>query len=75
MTLKEQFEAMDRMPIIEINAADYIGGDDDYIIFNISADDKGLYADNISVEWDNIFSLDEHLQSLYELIIEDVINA
>lgn len=75
MTLKEQFNNIDRMPIIEINTADYIGGEDNYIIFNISADDTGLYADNIFVEWDNIFSLDEHLQSLYELIIEDVING
>lgn len=65
MTLKEQFEAMDRMPIIEINTADYIGG----------ADDTGLRTNNIFVEWDNIFSLDEHLQSLHELIIEDVING
>lgn len=75
MTLKEQFEAMDRMPIIEINMADYIGGEDDYIIFDIWADDTGLRTNNIFVEWDNIFSLDEHLQSLYELIIEDVING
>lgn len=75
MTLKEQFEAMDRMPIIEINMADYIGGEDDYIIFDISADDTGLRTNNIFVEWDNIFSLDEHLQSLYNLIIEDVLNA
>ena len=75
MTLKEQFEAMDKMPIIEINMADYIGGEDDYIVFNISADDTGLRTNNIFVEWDNIFSLDEHLQSLYELIIEDVING
>ena len=75
MTLQEQFNNIDRMPIIEINTADYIGDDDDYIAFNISADDKGLRTNNIFVEWDNIFRLDEHLQSLYELIIEDVING
>lgn len=75
MTLQEQFNNIDRMPIIEINTADYIGGEDDYIVFNISADDTGLHTNNISVEWDEVFSLDEHLQSLYNLIIKDVLNA
>ncbi len=72
LDLLEQFEKMQKMPIIEINKADYIGGDDDYEIYNITADIKGLYTGSFFVEWDVVFSLDEHLQALMELIIQDL---
>lgn len=72
LDLLEQFENMQKMPIIEINKADYIGGDDDYEIYNITADKKGLYTGSFFVEWDVVFSLDEHLQALMELITQDL---
>ena len=72
LDLLEQFNNMQKMPIIEINKADYNGGDDDYEIYNITADKKGLYAGSLFVGWDVTFSLDEHLQTLMELIIQDL---
>jgi len=47
----------------------------EFYIYNIVADDIGLSADgtDCSIEWDDTFSLDEHLQSLYELCYEDIL--
>ena len=70
LQLKEQFEQIDKMPIFEIETTD------GYEIYNINATDYGLYTqgingDGIGVEWDDVFSLDEHLQELYEKCYED----
>jgi hypothetical protein len=74
MTLLEQFQNMKHDPIIEINWKDYNGElDDDWEIFTIQADEHGVYTivDDglIVVQWDDIFSLDEHLQELYTDIL------
>jgi len=45
-------------------------------IYQIYADNEGLYTygENMAilrVEWDDTFSLDEHLQDLYTLVVEE----
>ena len=74
--LLREFSEMKNLPIIEVNRADFLElEDDDYVVYNILANEKGLYADGgIFIEWDECFSLDEHLQEVYELIINQIIN-
>ena len=73
--LLEQFNNMKKMPIIEINWADYLElEDDEWEIFYIQANNNGLYCNDMKIEWDNSFSLDEHLALLYEKIIENKLN-
>lgn len=72
-TLLEQFNEVNKMPIFEINLKDYgLSDNDDYIYTNITANECVLECDSIGVEWDNNFSLDEHLQYLFELWIEEL---
>ena len=70
--LLQEFKSMRAMPIMEIEGE----------VYHIDANELGLYAGGITnvgfyayeglfIEWDGVFSLDEHLQALYELIMED----
>jgi hypothetical protein len=73
--LLEQFQNMSKLPLFEINWKDYDSrGEDDYEVFNIQADEHGIYVivdgGIVVIEWDDTFSLDEHLQELYNKIIE-----
>lgn len=68
-TLQEQFENITKMRLFEIETSTQ----GDYEIFEISADDTGLCSGSLFVEWDNVFSLDAHLQALYEICIYDMI--
>ena len=74
--LLEQFNNMKKMPIIEINWADYFElENDDWEMFEIRADNDGLYCNDIKINWDDIYSLEEHLQLLFDKITENkVIN-
>lgn len=67
MTLLEQFNTMQALPIFEIEVM--VGDFQDYII---EADKHGLsilYTDVIH-EWDNDLSLDENLNILYDILID-----
>ena len=65
-----EFQAMDRMPIFEIEHRE------EYYIYNIVADTVGIHTTSglqlLQIEWDDTFSLDEHLESLYELCHNDI---
>ena len=69
--LLQEFKSMRAMPIMEIEGE----------VYHIEADEAGLYAGGVTnvgfhayeglfILWDDVFSLDEHLQALYELIRE-----
>jgi hypothetical protein len=74
-TLFEQFEEMRNNPIIEINLKDYgLSEEDEYLIYNITANEEFLMSDNISLYWDEYLSLDENLQYLFNCIIERLYN-
>jgi len=74
-TLLDQFRNMDKLALFEINWSDY-GLNDEWEIFTIQANEAGLFTNGYPmVEWDNTFSLDEHLQELFEIILEDKLNA
>ena len=69
-TLQEQFENITLMRLFEIETST----PGEYEIFEISADHTGIYSGSLRVNYDDIFSLDEHLQALYELCIDDMID-
>jgi hypothetical protein len=74
-TLLEQFNEMEKYPIIEINLADYgLSEEDEYIIYNVTANDEFLMTDNIKLFWDEDYSIDENLQYLFDCIIERLLN-
>lgn len=74
--LLREFNEMKNLPTIEVNRADFLElKDDDYVVYNLYADEKGLYSyGGIFIEWDECFSLYEHLQYVYELIINQIIS-
>ena len=72
-TLLEQFNEMNKMSIFEINLQDYgLSDNEDYTYTHIMANECGLRCEGVDVEWDNNFSLNEHLQELFELWIEEL---
>lgn len=75
MTLYEQFQAMDKIPLFEINLGDVLYAEDDWEIYEIYADEKGIWTVGAYIGWDDFFTLDQHLESLYELTIEDIIKS
>ncbi len=68
--LINEFNSMDKQPIFEIEI------DSEYYIYYIQATNKGLEAGGcsntgfssygLSIEWEDDYSLDYHLQELYE---------
>ena len=71
--LLQEFQNMHKMPIFEIQ--DETTGEWDY--WTIYANEAGLrlIGTDIFVQWDDCFSLDEHLESLYEKLMEGQING
>ena len=77
--LLQEFKEMKKLPLFEIEI-EAEGFDSEFFIYHIEADEKGIYAGGcsnsgfhpygISVAWDECFSLDEHLEALYELCYE-----
>jgi len=76
--LLEEFNAMDKQAMFEIESNNNEG---EYGVFYINATKEGLEAGSCSnsgfgslgieiVEWDDCFSLDEHLQELYEICLD-----
>jgi len=75
--LLQEFKEMRALPLFELCYEDYgIKSDDEYELYTIEADTEGLSTTGLHevlrVDWDDTFSLDEHLQALYELCIEDM---
>jgi len=71
--LLTQFEAMKAMPMFEIRYDDYgieCEDGDEYTYTYISADEDGVWCMDVYLSWDEYFSLDEHLQTLFEMYIE-----
>ena len=77
--LLEEFNNMSLIPMFEIEI------DDEYYVYYINATDEGLELGGASntgfmsyglelVEWDDCFSLDEHLHTLYEVAYNDAMN-
>lgn len=85
--IKQLFEDMNAQPIFEINLAEYIEtlDQDEYTYCYINYDEEtnmlqyggvanaGFYCE-YEIEYDKYFSIDENLQSLFELFIENTIN-
>lgn len=76
-TLLEQFNNMDRMPIIEVNLKDYnLSDEDEWTYYTLQADEKGIYTicegGLLVTEWDEDCSLDLHIESLYYDIMSDL---
>jgi len=72
--LLTEFNNITKMRMFEIEV------EDEYATYDIQANEKGLYTqgygDNeLLVEWDDCFSLDEHLQDLYALCWTDANEA
>ena len=69
----QQFGNMKSLPIFEINWKDYSNlEEDDYEIFYVHSSDEGIWVNGYGmVEWDDCFSLDEHLSKLFDNIIEE----
>jgi hypothetical protein len=63
----EQFNNIDNMPIIE-----YEYEPNEFDVFYIDVDSRGIYVigSNLRIDWDYVFTLDEHLQELYEQIAQ-----
>lgn len=85
MTLKQQFEQSQALKYFEINLANYMDLDnDEYYLFHMNATDThfeaggvtnaGFYSLGIEEEFDEDFTLDMHLESLYEKCVEWAIN-
>jgi len=75
--LKTECDNITKMMMFEINYKDYgMRADDEYEVYNINCTNEGLNCTGvngfISIEWDNIFSLDEHLQELFDLCLQDM---
>ena len=84
--LLQEFKEMKCMPIFEINIMAYLYPENleieaEYYVFHLSADDKGVYAggctnwgfyayDGLFEEWDECYSLDEHLFLLHNNCVE-----
>ena len=85
MTLLQEFENISQLRIFEINIAEYLsmdlGVEEEYYVFHLNADKKGIYAGGCTncgfkpykglfVDWDECYSLDEHLSFLYDKCVE-----
>jgi len=69
-TLLKQFNAIEKMKLFEIEI------ESEFYLYDIEANEKGLFCSSyksgaLSVDWDAVFSLDEHLGVLYELCLYD----
>ena len=81
LDLKKEFEGMNAYPLFEI---EHKG---EYHVFDINCTEQGLEAgsicnigflhvdkENLTVPWDECFSLDGHLEELYEACVDYLYN-
>jgi hypothetical protein len=72
--LINQFNNITLMRVFEIEV------NDNYALYDIKCNDKCLYTVGygtkaLKVDWDDCFSLDEHLQDLYDKCYSEAIEA
>lgn len=65
--LLKEFKEMDRLPIFEIK------NDGQWHVVDVIADEQGLYAHGVTVEWDEDFPLDIHLEWLFDKVVKEII--
>ena len=89
-TLIEQFNEIQKIKIFEIEVKNLLTGENEFFTFEIKIDEKNLYCYSepmteeesksnkikiISIELDDNFDIDAHLQDLYSNCIEEIINS
>jgi hypothetical protein len=76
-TITTEFNTMNRIPMFEIEVLNTIDNEIEYITYNIAIEGDKLVCQytSIEIEIDEDFSLDEHLQELYNECIEDICNT
>lgn len=79
-TIAEQFEQLDRIKIFEIEVINKNTGESEYLIFEISIDKDSNIMRAVGefvayIDIDNDFSLDEHLNYLYDEVMQQIINS
>ena len=77
-TIAQQFEQLDKMKIFEIEVINNNTGESEYLIFYISIEDNIMWAVGefvAYIEVDNDFSLDKHLNYLYDEVMQQIINS
>ena len=89
-TLIQQFNEIKKIKIFEIQVKNLLTEENEFLTFEIYIDDKNLYCHSvpmteaeeksekikiISVELDDNFNIDAHLEELYSNCIEEIINS
>ena len=89
-SIKKEFQKCDKLKMFEIEVIEKETNSTDFILFEISIEQNNFIAHHIpltkeqqnsnkiafvSIEIDDVFSLDEHLQSLYESCFEAIIGS
>ena len=77
-TIAEQFEQIEKMRVFEIEVTNKNTGENEYLIFYISIDNGVMWAVGefvAYIEVDNDFSLDKHLNYLYDEVMQQIINS
>ena len=75
MDILEEFNNMDKFPIFEVAILDE-NNEVDYLIFNIECSTTTLEitTEKVKIDIDDTFSLDEHLQYLYDSLLEHLMS-
>ena len=77
LELMQEFENIQYQKMFEINIVEDFEAEPEYYLFHLDIDEKGIYAGSVTncgfyainglfVEWDEYYSLDEHLFLLHE---------
>lgn len=67
MTKLALLEAFNDIKLMRAFEIEHPNEDGEYSIFDISANEEGVFCEGVSmIPWDECFSLDEHLESLYD---------
>jgi hypothetical protein len=89
-SIAEQFKNMNKMPLFEIEVYNKLTNEYEYLMFNIILKDnyfevtypvtskkewESEYIPHFHVDIDEDFSLDYHLELMYETAIEIIINS
>ena len=77
-TIAEQFEQLDKMKIFEIEVINKNTGESEYLIFDISIEENIMWAVGefvAYIEIDENFSLNNHLDYLYNDVINTIIES
>lgn len=72
--IKQEFDNMKKMPIFEIDLKEYgFTEQEEFVYTNLSCDDEYISSDyGVRVKIDENYSLDEHLETLFEKWTDEV---